>query len=117
MTPDLTPAACGRPVEGRFGGKWPCERAVDHDGDCKPPIDSRYYAQPLDEFDAAWLASEVRLLHTQIEHMERTRREDRTAQRHANLLSRLIGLAPANGGRKTVAAEDVRRAWQEAING
>lgn len=118
MEPDLTPAACDRTVRGRYGDhQWPCMRALGHDGDCLPPIEARHYTGPLSQQTPEWLAAEVRMLLGQVERMQRDHRQDRTPAVHHRLVARLIGIAPANGSRKTVPAEAVRRAWQEAIDG
>lgn len=96
---------------------WPCVLAAGHDGDCRLPIEAEHYTRSLDTRDADWLRSEVRVLLTRIERLERDRREDPTPGRHARLIRRLINLAPANGKRKNVPAADVQAAWMEAVNG
>jgi hypothetical protein len=95
-----------------------CVRAAGHpEGGCEFPIDATVYRRPLDTYDVAWLASEVRMLHGQIESVKREHRADQSGARLRRLIGDLIVLAPANGKRKTVLAEDVRATWQAAVNG
>lgn len=99
---ETTPPACGRVAHQTEHGTWPCIRTAGHDGDCKPDIDAAYYAQPIDTLDRDRLVVE---LHSWISH----------SKRFGRLIHELIRLAPANGKRKTVPADEVRRAWQEAL--
>lgn len=112
-----TPPACGRVAHQTEHGTWPCIRAAGHDGDCKPDIDAAYYAQPIDTLDRDRLVVELHSWISQYESLRGQFVESR--RRHADradaLIRRLIRIAPANGKRKTVPADEVRRAWQEAL--
>lgn len=114
---ETTPPACGRVAHQTEHGTWPCIRAAGHDGDCQPNVDARYYSAPVDTLDRDFLAAELR---TWIERYQLVARDcDEARRQHANradaLIRELIRLAPANGKRKTVPADEVRRAWQEAL--
>lgn len=115
--PEVCPAT--RPSHGT--APWRCQRAAGHPGagydDHMWPIESDRYMKPLDDFDAAWLRSEVRVLLVQIEQMKRERVADTDGPRLRRLLGRLVALAPANATRKNVPLADVREAWREAVNG
>jgi hypothetical protein len=95
---------------------WRCQRADQHNGDCKWPIESEHYNLPLEGNSAEWLASEVRALLIQLDDVKRNHREStaRLERRHGVLMRGLIKLAPGNSTRKNVPTTAVRALWQEA---
>jgi hypothetical protein len=95
---------------------WRCLRAAGHDSDCMWPTESEHYNVPLETHDAAWLASEVRVLLTRIERLQADHEAMNVSLRHrfGTLCRGLIELAPANSKRKTVPTEAVQRLWQAA---
>lgn len=124
MSTGATPQAekgrtCPATAFGRMGDEFSCIWA-DH-GDEKPHdfgIEYRVYGRRLvAHHDAEWLATEVRVLHTQIESMKRDHTNDDTPKRFRRLVTRLVHLAPANATRKTIPLADVRAAYEEAVNG
>lgn len=99
------------------GHRFRCYLAAGHPSKCEFPVDATVYQRPLETHDASWLASEVRALHVQIRSLERERAQDRNAHLLRSTIGRLISLAPANGTRKNVPADEVRAIWQSVING
>lgn len=98
----------------------PCVLVAGHGHGCIPDALTRHYGPGrLADKDAAWLRSEVAMLHEQIESEKRNHRRymETTDRAHRRLIGRLVALAPANGKRKTVLAADVLAAWQAAVNG
>lgn len=107
---------CRATVTGHYGDTFSCVLAAhEEDRAHEWPTEYRVYGRRLAlHHDAEWLASELCALHGQIESLRRDYARDDTRVRHHRLMSRLLGLAPANAKRKTVLLADVRAAYEEA---
>lgn len=98
---------------------WRCQLKAGHDpADAhRWPLESEHYNYPIDQYDHAWLVSELRLQLTNMEHLKRDHREanGRAERTLAALLSGLVDLAPGNSTRKTLLVADVQALWQKAL--
>lgn len=116
----ITPAVC-EAIKPHSTWPWRCQLKAGHDpADVhRWPVESEHYNYPIDQYDHAWLVSELRLQLTNIEHLKRDHREanGRAERVLADLLSGLVELAPGNSTRKTVRTEDVRALWMKVVRG
>jgi hypothetical protein len=110
-----TVPVCPDVVVGRYGStRWPCVRAVGHDGDCMAEPASRHYAVPPSLQSKEWLASEVGLLLVRIESMERQARETFERQRSDDARRNGVlqnALTHGNGRRNISSAKHDETCW------
>jgi hypothetical protein len=73
------------------------------------------YGRPLKEFGVDWLASEVAMLHVQLDTMARDRREaaERDARTNAGV-ARLVAIACASGAGQS--AKHDRTCWKRHVH-
>ncbi len=91
---------CSKTVAPKWGDyQWPCQRASDHDGDCRPATEHAEYPLPFSQRDHDWLAKEAGLLLSQRHQMERDRAESyRRDQAESRAVRALLDYVATHGG-------------------